>query len=210
MSAEEGPKRRLTAEQRREQILAAATEVFGALGAAGTTDAIARRAGISQAYVVRTFGSKEQLLLEVAGRAASRIEATFREAIAGFGDGTTVDHKIHVMGDAYKRLMMDRGLLLSLRHIYTLGADPVVGPAAREGFLGIYRLIRDEAGLGSQDTMRFMAHGMLIDTLLAMRLTDSNEPDARELAACALEIDESELTQLRGIAGSVDDFLGKR
>lgn len=210
MSAEEGSKRRLSAQERREQILAAATEVFGALGAAGTTDAIARRAGISQAYVVRTFGSKEQLLLEVAGRAASRIEATFREAIAGFPADVTLDQKVHLMGGAYKRLMLDRGLLLSLRHIYTLGADPAVGPAAREGFLRIYRLIRDDAHLGPQEAMRFMAHGMLIDTLFAMRLTDSTDPDALELASCALEIDESELASVRGLMGQAADFTTKR
>ena len=58
--------RRLTPTDRREQILEAATVVFGERGyAGGTTDAIARAAGISQAYVVRMFGSKEDLFLAV-------------------------------------------------------------------------------------------------------------------------------------------------
>lgn len=210
MSADATPKRRLSAQERREQILAAATEVFGALGAAGTTDAIARRAGISQAYVVRTFGSKEQLLLEVAARAVARIRAVFSAEISRFDGTETVDRKYHLMGDAYKRLMMDRGLLLSLRHIYTLGADPSIGPLVREGFLEIYRMIRDDAVLTPEQAMRFMAHGMLIDTLFAMRLTDSTDPDAVELAACALEVEQSELHSVRGLMGTAEDFSSRR
>ncbi len=58
---------RLTSDQRRESILEAATVVFGERGYHGaTTDAIASAAGISQAYVVRMFGSKEELFIAAA------------------------------------------------------------------------------------------------------------------------------------------------
>ncbi len=185
---------RLSAPDRREQILRVATEVFGAVGyAAGTTDAIAKKAGISQAYVVRTFGSKEQLLLEVSQRACARVETLFREAIAGFTDDETPHHKQAKMGAAYRKLTADRGLMLALMHTYTMGHDPVVGPHARDGFLRIYRIVRHEAELSRQDAMLFMAQGMLIDTLMAIRITESDDPAAAELAACALNVDAAGL-----------------
>ena len=57
--------RRMSSDERREQIIAAAMAVFGARGYEGTTtDDVARTAGVSQPYVVRLFRSKENLFLE--------------------------------------------------------------------------------------------------------------------------------------------------
>jgi AcrR family transcriptional regulator len=62
--------RRQTADQRRESVLAAATTAFAAKGLYGTTtEEIARRAGISQPYVFRLFGSKMNLFIAVLARA---------------------------------------------------------------------------------------------------------------------------------------------
>ncbi|MBN9195873.1 MAG: TetR/AcrR family transcriptional regulator, partial [Microbacterium sp.] len=56
--------RRLSSDERREQIVRAAIAVFGARGYVGaTTDEVAKAAGVSQPYVVRLFGSKESLFL---------------------------------------------------------------------------------------------------------------------------------------------------
>ncbi len=53
---------RLTAEQRQEQLVAAAVTAFCRGGYAGTTtDQVARLAGVSQPYVIRLFGTKQQL-----------------------------------------------------------------------------------------------------------------------------------------------------
>ncbi|MFF2555375.1 TetR/AcrR family transcriptional regulator [Nocardia sp. NPDC058058] len=55
---------RLSADERRRQITGAAIEEFAANGfAATTTDAIARRAGVSQPYVFRLFPSKTALFI---------------------------------------------------------------------------------------------------------------------------------------------------
>ncbi|MFB8005683.1 TetR/AcrR family transcriptional regulator [Nocardia sp. NPDC056000] len=55
---------RLSAEERRRQITVEAIEEFAAKGfAATTTDAIARRAGVSQPYVFRLFPSKTALFI---------------------------------------------------------------------------------------------------------------------------------------------------
>jgi AcrR family transcriptional regulator len=62
--------RRHTADQRREAVVVAAMAAFAAKGLYGTaTEEIARRAGISQPYLFRLFGSKLNLFLVVLERA---------------------------------------------------------------------------------------------------------------------------------------------
>lgn len=178
---------RLTSEDRREQILTAASAVFGERGyAGGTTDAVARAAGISQAYVVRMFGSKEELFAAVGKRAGERVAAGFREAIAGFGGSETPLEKQAALGAAYADLVADRGMLLSLLHFFMQGHDATLGPIARACFLDIYRIVRDEAGLTPQETNDFFARGMLMNTLLAMHMPEFGgaDPDAMELMSC--------------------------
>jgi TetR/AcrR family transcriptional regulator len=190
------PRRRIPAAERRESILAAASIVFGQRGYAGaTTDQIATAAGISQAYVVRTFGSKETLFVEVARRAVGRIAAAFRAAVAN-DDGRSVQERL---GSAYIELIADRGILLSLLHIFSLGHDAAIGPVGRKGFVAIYRLVRDEAGLSPEDASQFLADGMLITTLLALQLHDADDPDALELVAAACG---GELTRFRTLAAA--------
>ena len=60
---------RKSKEARREDILDAAVGVFAEHGLHGaSTEEIAKRAGISQPYVVRLFGTKKELYLAVVAR----------------------------------------------------------------------------------------------------------------------------------------------
>lgn len=180
---------RIPAGERRESILAAASLVFGERGYFGaTTDQIAKAAGISQPYVVRMFGNKENLFLEVLGRALDKLIDTFRAVIADArASGEPVDDLDRRIGIAYVDLVEDRGILLSLMQAFTMGGDPVIGKQARDGFLTIYRLLRDEAGFDPDRIREFLAGGMLMNTLLALRLPDEYVADqaARELLECS-------------------------
>jgi len=174
---------RMPADQRRESILSAATEVFGERGYVGaTTDAVAKAAGVSQPYVVRMFGTKENLFLEVLQRSLGRLISTFRAVIA---DGPHDDvHELKArIALSYADLLEDRGLLLSLMQAFMLGADPVIGPAARDGFLQVYRLVRDEAGFTPELAGEFLSGGMLLNTLVAIGLPAEYDadPTAHEL-----------------------------
>lgn len=53
---------RQDARENRERILVAAEEVFGAHGTAGSTEEVARRAGVGIATVFRHFPTKEELI----------------------------------------------------------------------------------------------------------------------------------------------------
>jgi TetR/AcrR family transcriptional regulator len=174
---------RMPAGERRESILEAATAVFGERGYIGaTTDAVAKAAGVSQPYVVRMFGTKEQLFLEVLHRALDKLLATFRSVIAEHGAGGKQGLGA-LIGSAYADLLRDRGLLLSLMQAFMLGTDPVVGAAARAGFLQVYTVLRDEAGFTAEEADAFLAHGMLLNTLVAIGMAGeyADDPRAREL-----------------------------
>lgn len=174
-------------EDRRELVLEAATHMFGERGYHGaTTDAVARAAGVSQPYVVRMFGSKEALFLAVLDRAAARMLDTFRDAIAHNAAGVTrgePDAVDHCIATNYVELLSDRGLLLSLMQAFLLGADPVIGPAARERMREVYVLLREEAGMSRAEAHEFLASGMLLNTLVGLRMPDDyeREPAVREL-----------------------------
>lgn len=181
------PTPRLAADARREQVLDAAGIVFGDRGySGGTTDEIARVAGISQAYVVRMFGSKENLYLEVSRRAAERVAHTFRAAIATFDGSETEELKQRILGQAYADLIADRTVLLTLQHLFTLGHDPVFGSVARECFMGAYKIIRHEAGLSAPQASVFFARGMLINVIMGLELSEhgAQDPDMVELIEC--------------------------
>ncbi|GIG55022.1 TetR/AcrR family transcriptional regulator [Demequina activiva] len=207
MSPEEN--QRLTAEDRREQILAAASVVFGERGyAGGTTDAIAKQAGVSQAYVVRMFGGKENLFREAAQRASARVREAFRVTIASFTGEETLHEKRLALSMSYVGLMADRGLLMTLLHLFSLGHDPALGPLARSCFLEVYRVTRDEAQMDAQDATDFFARGMLTTVLLAMRMTDiPDDPSAQELMACTFGDRTTDLISLMQGQQPIDSTL---
>jgi TetR/AcrR family transcriptional regulator len=170
----------MRAGQRRELILDEAMRMFGDHAYVGTTTAaIARASGVSQPYVVGMFGTKEKLLIEVLYRAIDALLAAFRAALAEESE-IPVARRI---GLAYVGLAAHRGLLLSLMHAFVLGGDPGVGPVAREGFLCVYRFLREEAGFTVEESQNLLSAGMLVNTMIGLQMADDVDcdPSAREL-----------------------------
>src|SRR5690348_2831255 len=138
---------RIPSAERREQILEAASRVFGERGYFGaTTDQIAKAAGISQPYVVRMFGGKENLFVGVLTRSLERLLVAFTETIAQWkaeGSPASADPASGItmtgahgeigrrLGLAYVNLIEDRGLLLSLMQAFSMGQDASIGGKAR-------------------------------------------------------------------------------
>ena len=111
---------------RREQILAAASRVFGERGYVGaTTDQVAREAGISQPYVVRMFGGKENLFVAVLDRGLGKLLDAFTGAMSeARAQGDTHQETLTRMGSAYADLIRDRGILLSLMQAFIAAGLP--------------------------------------------------------------------------------------
>lgn len=196
MSSMNRQQTRMRSEDRRELILAAATRVFGDSGYVGTTTAeIARAAEVSQPYVVRMFGTKEKLFIEVLGRALDLLMQTFRRAVEE-AQGEDLHHRI---GLAYVELAETPGLLLSLMHGFVLGNDPVIGREGRRGFMVVYRFLRHEAGFSAEEANQFLSGGMLINTMIGLRMAeDLADPDVRELMETAFP---TKLDAMRGLLG---------
>ena len=77
--------RRLPRAQRREQMLAAATEAFARRGFAATSlDDIATEAGITRVILYRHFASKTDLYQAVLDRMCARVDAHVEEPVGGF------------------------------------------------------------------------------------------------------------------------------
>ena len=87
---------RLTAEQRRESILKAATEVFAATGyRAGKVSDVAARVGVSEPVIFQNFGSKAALYAAVLDRVATEIRGEL-QALVG-QHGSVSDLLAHVL-----------------------------------------------------------------------------------------------------------------
>lgn len=165
---------RLDSQQRRRQIVAAARSVFGEHGYTGTsTDQVARAAGVSQPYVVRTFGSKEQLFLEVADSALAELVDAFHAVIEVRPQPADLPA---ALGDAYVELARQGEVHLVMLQAFVQGHDPAIGTWARASLLRVYAVLREEAGLDAQSAWRFLAQGMLINVLLATDLVEHDAP----------------------------------
>src|ERR1700691_288653 len=82
--AEQAPRGRLTAAGRREAVTDAAVHQFALDGCAGTsTETIAARAGISQPYLFRLFGSKKDLFIATYDQVGDRIIRELKAAAEG-------------------------------------------------------------------------------------------------------------------------------
>lgn len=160
---------RLTAAERGEEVLQAAVQAFGASGYQGTkTDEIARLAGVSQPYVIRLFGTKQQLFLASVRWVCDRIEQVFREAAEESPD-------LASLARGYEKMSEERELLQVLLQGFSASADPAIGDCVREGFGSIYRLIRDLTGASPLEAREFLSVGMLLTVMSAMQVLG---PDA--------------------------------
>ena len=181
------PQTRMAADERRDLVLAAATRAFARSGYAGTsTDAVAKEAGVSQPYVVRIFGSKLDLFLEVFARATGRIGEAFAEVLAEGDFDPTSEEDRDRLGLAYAELLADRDFLLVMMHGFTASGIPEIGSAARAGMGNIFEILR--GGGGTDEEIRdFIAQGMLLNVMIAMQAPEhahENDPLAA-LTQCA-------------------------
>jgi len=168
-AAADSPSTRMPAEERRAQLLDAATRAFARGGFHGTsTDAVAREAGVSQPYVVRTFGTKLALFLEVFRRATGRIRETFEEVLDERPFDPESDDDAARLGTAYTSLLADRDLLQIMMHGYSAGGVDEIAALSRECMADIVRTIR-RTGWDADRCRDFIAHGMLINVLLSMQ-----------------------------------------
>jgi AcrR family transcriptional regulator len=164
---------KMTAGQRRAQILAIAAEEFATGGLHGTsTETIARRAGITQAYVFRLFGTKKNLFVQVVRDAFGQLTDGMRSAAAdrsGLG-------ALARMGLTYDALLADRTALLLQLQGFAAAGEPEVREAVRACFADMWQTVAAATGLDPVTVKSFLAFGMLLNNSAALELREVDEP----------------------------------
>src|SRR5437764_12554623 len=122
---------RLSAAERKQDILDAALVEFAERGLEGTsTEDIARRAGISQPYLFRLFGTKKELY-------KASVSRCFRETLDLFqraAEGKRGEEALHAIGAAYMaELATDRTRLRAQMQAYAAADDPEIRPSSAPG-----------------------------------------------------------------------------
>jgi AcrR family transcriptional regulator len=179
---------RKTKEVRREEILDAARDVFAEVGfAGGSTEDIAARAGISQPYVFRLFGTKKELFKAVVARC-------FRETLEAFqraAEGTRGEEALAAMGTAYvEELLPDRTRLRVQMQAYAACDDPEICTVVRAGYGDLVTYVERVSGQPPAVVSRFFAQGMLLNVVASMGLDTYAEPWAERLMQGCKETDD--------------------
>jgi AcrR family transcriptional regulator len=161
------PRTRLTAGERREHVLVAAVAEFAAAGYHGTpTEAIARRAGISQPYLFRLYGTKKDLFLACVERCFDMTLDAFRTA----AEAAPPDERRAAMGRAYVELLADRELLLFQLQTYAAASDADIREAARRRYEHLVDCIAEILEEDRVQILPFFGQGMLLNVAAALEL----------------------------------------
>jgi AcrR family transcriptional regulator len=175
---------RKTADQRREEILVVALEEFGESGLHGTsTDTIAQKAGVSQPYLFRLFGTKKELYLESVRRCLRQTLEVFQEAAAGKSGEEALD----AIGKAYFALLKDRTRLRAQMQAYADCGDEDVREVVRAGYGQLVGFVERVSGAEPERVRDFFAFGMLLNVFASMDLLDQKAPWAKRLLEACFE-----------------------
>jgi AcrR family transcriptional regulator len=166
---------RQTAAERREAVLEAANIEFALRGLHGaSTDAIARRAGISQPYLFRLFGSKKQLFIAVIDDCLARTLESFRAAASG----KSGPEALRAIAETYgSSIESDRTMLQGQLQSYAASVeDDDIREATARGFGRLVDYVETVSGADRGTISQFFARGMLMTVLASMHYSIHDEP----------------------------------
>jgi AcrR family transcriptional regulator len=174
---------RKTAEERREEILEAARDEFACHGLHGaSTDAIARKAGLSQPYLFRLFGTKKELFMATVGQCLDETYEDFSTASAGLHGQEAME----AIGEAYAEILRDSPMRLrGQMQGYAACDDPDVRAVMRGGYGRLVELVEQVSGAPAEQISAFFAQGMLLNVVTMLGVFEEPAPwSERLLAGC--------------------------
>ena len=175
--------RRSTAAARRDEVLDAAMIEFAEHGFEGaSTEDIARRAGISQPYLFRLFGTKKELFKASVARCLREALELFQRA----AEGKRGEEALQAIGEAYrKQLEEDRVRLRAQMQAYSACDDPEIREVVRAGFGDLVAYVRRVSGADWPTVWAFFSTGMLLNVLASMHVEEEPEQWMHDLLAGA-------------------------
>jgi AcrR family transcriptional regulator len=169
---------RKSAEERREDVLTAAREVFAEHGLSGaSTDEIARRAGISQPYIYALYRNKRDLFLAAHRHVAERIRARLVAAAESADDR---EGALRAMGEAYLGLIADRSDVLCQLQAYAAAGDPALREPIRDEFVRLVEAVREAADVTREEAAFFFAGGIFVAIASALGVPREYWPGATD------------------------------
>ena len=174
---------RSTAAARRDEILDAAMIEFADRGFEGaSTEDIARRAGISQPYLFRLFGTKKELFKASVARCQREVLELFQRA----AEGKRGEDALKAIGQAYqKQLEEDRMRLRLQMRAYVASEDPEVREIVRAGYGDLVAYVRRVSDADWPTVWAFFSTGMLLNVLASMHVEERPEQWMQDLLAGA-------------------------
>jgi AcrR family transcriptional regulator len=156
----QAPARRLTADQRRQQLFVVALELFAQRGYRATTmDDIADAAGVTKPLLYQHFSSKRALYLELVDSIAGELLAAVREAVVK-ADGPR--QQVEFGFAAYFRLVVNKEAEFRLLYGRDHADDPELGRALRAVEDAIAEAIDPLIAAGlDDDHRRLLAYGIV-------------------------------------------------
>ena len=170
------PARRLSAEERRADLLEAAVVEFAENGYHGTRTAdIAARAGFSQPYVYALFPDKRALFLACHDWTTARIKEALEKASADLTEGDDVEQ---ALDRAYQALFDERPhqVLFQVQAHAAATADPAIRGPVRQRFIELIELSERLNGASRDLVLRHVARSMLGNVALALDLPPEYRP----------------------------------
>lgn len=163
----------MSGSERREQVLAIAAAEFADYGLHGaSTEAIARNAGITQAYIFRMFGTKKALFLELVGAAFDR----FSDGMLHAARGAAGLDALSLMGAQYYDQLADRTTLLLQLQGFAACGDDQVRDLVRTRFERMWHTVADTTELDPVTVKTFLAFGMLLSNGAALGVDEVADP----------------------------------
>lgn len=161
-------RKRVPAGERREDVLRVAAEVVARDGMhAASTAEIAKRAGISHAYLFRLFPTKEELLMEVSHRCGDAMHTAMIEA-GEAGKARGEDPLVAMAVEWTNQLTDHTNLLVSMQSITASRSIPALGEHLREAWGEVIDDIARVSGAGPDQVRAFVAQGMLLQVISAL------------------------------------------
>jgi AcrR family transcriptional regulator len=163
----------MSGSERRSQVLGIAAAEFANHGLHGaSTEAIAREAGITQAYVFRMFGTKKALFLELVGAAFDRLI----DGMARAAEGVRGPGALAPMGAHYHASLADRTTLLLQLQGFAACGDDEVRDLVRARIARMWDTVTGASGLDPVTVKSFLAFGMLLNNVAALDAGELDEP----------------------------------
>lgn len=189
---------RMSAEERRDQVVRAAVAEFSVRGLEGTSTAdIAKRVGVSQPYLFRLFPTKRDLFIAAVMHGCEQVRDVFTKA----AEGKYGHEALAAMGDAYQDLLLaDRQVLNMQLQQFAACHDPEIQEAVRGAMQGIWQHMDNLSGAPVGMRVDFLAKGMLCNVIAAMGRDQVDDPEWRPI----LDVLRDDNAETAGAAADLD------